>query len=185
MAKRLTETLLWGVRHHLDPLGILICNIKWNNLGGDQCNTKPPQGGGNAEVTSVQFWPQPLTWATALWLQPTNAELQKCCSEKQTRGARLAAIVVRCSVVSGIQLKRQRPSMTFAIPYFHETRSGFTQTIFRLKGVPHVLSGFGLYAQTIWNFVGRTPVSHNPDWDHPLISHSEESSCQTVTAFIH
>lgn len=75
--------------------------------------------------------------------------------------------------------------MSSAIPYFHESHPGFAKTVSRHKGVPCVLSGFGLYAQTVWNFVKRMPVSQSPDCDHPLISHSEESSCQTVTAFIH
>lgn len=107
------------------------------------------------------------------------------CSGKQTQGARLTVIPVQCSIVLAVQLKRQQMAMSSAIPCFHESHPGFAKTVSRHKGVPCVLSGFGLYAQTVWNFVKRMPVSQSPDCDHPLISHSEESSCQTVTAFIH
>lgn len=65
-----------SVRHHLEPVGILLCNLKWNSLCWGQFNTKVPQDGGNAEVPSAQFWPQPQTWAITLWLQPADAELQ-------------------------------------------------------------------------------------------------------------
>lgn len=115
----------------------------------------------------------------ALWLQPTNTE------KKQTQGAGLTAIAVQCSIVSVMQRKGQQLGVSSAIPYFHEPHPGFAKTILRHKGVPCVLSGFGLNAQTVWNVVGTMSVSHSPDWDHPFISHSEESSCQTVTAFIH
>lgn len=78
-----------------------------------------------------------------------------CCSGKQTQGARLTAIV------SVVQLKGQQ--LSSAIPYFHEPHPGFPKTIFRHKIVLCALSGFGLYAQSIWNFVGKMPVSHSPD----------------------
>lgn len=71
--------------------------------------------------------------------------------------------------------------MSSTIPYFHSSLiQDLPKAFYGQKGIPCVLSGLA-----VWNFVGRMPVSQSPDWEHPLNSHSEESSCQTVTASIH
>lgn len=138
----------------------------------------------------MQRWQQ-FSFGPNLWpgqqLFGCSPEILSCrsfCSEKQTQGATLRAIAMQCSVVSVMLLSRQQVGIS-VIFCFPEPHPGFAKTIFRHKGVPCVLSGFGLCAQTVWNSVGRMPVSQGPDWDHSVISHSEESSCQTVTAFIH
>lgn len=69
------ETFQRGVRYHLDPLGILAFNVKWSKLGGEQFNPKLAQNRENGKVASVQFWPQPLTYAIALCLQSAYKEL--------------------------------------------------------------------------------------------------------------